>query len=321
MYRDKKQIALTFPNELGQYLDSDCPGFDFYTSKIRKWANGSRGCITSFEDKDNSWRKDFPDYEERDELRFVEFNTAVWGIDVSREEFVKFPIVAAGIIGYWIKQWNQNKRNISDIFNSYYDRKLNEYINRQQCHRIDAWDKKEIENEFVSKVHLKEELANIEISQAIMPYLVKKDQDCINQLVEEYLKWLKKIKRFGVVKIGNNQKPKNSQTNSTKKGKGRPSKNFKDFIKPDAPSCILEVLKEMLNGLTGKSAALIIKACVGWWINKPESKCVTDFFESVKYTAFNNAMKNESLFSKEDIEAKRKEIETKIMEKQRTNNL
>ena len=74
----------------------------------------------------------------------------------------------------------------------------------------------------------------------------------------------------------------------------------------------MQVLVKMMEGKKGKDAALIIKACTGYWIDSPENKSVVDRFPSVKSTSYNNAMGNPTLFSSEQIEKVRKEFELKL---------
>ena len=117
---------------------------------------------------------------------------------------------------------------------------------------------------------------------------------------------------------GNLQSEKNGRNKTKKKEKskiGRPrTKSFEYFIRRDAPQCFLNILEKMLDGKTGKAAAQIIKACIGYWIDKPTNKSVVEKFDSVKSTSFNTAMNNSSNFTDEIITKIRKEIECHILE-------
>ena len=111
----------------------------------------------------------------------------------------------------------------------------------------------------------------------------------------------------------NNRNSNNTDKGSRKKKTGRPkAKSFEEYIRKDAPEGFMQVLVKMMEGKKGKDAALIIKACTGYWIDSPENKSVVDRFPSVKSTSYNNAMGNPTLFSSEQIEKVRKEFELKL---------
>lgn len=113
-----------------------------------------------------------------------------------------------------------------------------------------------------------------------------------------------------------NNNSNNTNKGSKKKRTGRPkAKPFEEYIKKDAPEGFMHVLVEMMEGKKGKDAALIIKACTGYWIDSPENKSVVDRFPSVKSTSYNNAMGNPTLFSSEQIDNVRKEFELKLKRK------
>ena len=97
--------------------------------------------------------------------------------------------------------------------------------------------------------------------------------------------------------------------------KGRPkAKPFESFLKRDTPKCFMEILDDMLKGKKGQGAALIISACIDYWIITPTIQSVVNSFPSVKYSAFNEAMKKNTLFTNEQKEEIRKEIRSKIEE-------
>ena len=71
--------------------------------------------------------------------------------------------------------------------------------------------------------------------------------------------------------------------------KGRPSKQFEDFLLPNAPEGLMPVLEEMLNGKTGKAAFSIILAITDIYIDEPETKSVCRRFPSVKESSYEDA--------------------------------
>ncbi len=80
-----------------------------------------------------------------------------------------------------------------------------------------------------------------------------------------------------------------SSKNKQKK-RGRPcAKRFEDYLKPDAPPKIMDVLDELMKGKKGKEAARIIIAITDYYINKPSARSVCQRFPSVRYSAFHEA--------------------------------
>lgn len=80
-----------------------------------------------------------------------------------------------------------------------------------------------------------------------------------------------------------------SSKNKQKK-RGRPrAKRFEEYLMPDAPPKIMDVLDELMKGKKGKEAARIIIAITGYYIYEPGAKSVCQRFPSVRYSAFHEA--------------------------------
>lgn len=75
----------------------------------------------------------------------------------------------------------------------------------------------------------------------------------------------------------------------TPRKKGRPSKQFEDFLLPNAPEGLMPVLEEMLEGKTGKAAFSIILAITDIYIDEPETKSVCRRFPSIKESSYEDA--------------------------------
>ena len=80
-----------------------------------------------------------------------------------------------------------------------------------------------------------------------------------------------------------------SSKNKQKK-RGRPrAKRFEEYLMPDAPPKIMNVLEELMKGKKGKEAARIIIAITGYYIYEPGARSVCQRFPSVKCSAFHEA--------------------------------
>ena len=293
------------------YIDTACStlGCRFIT----RWANGEVGAIVKLNYNNVLYFVDYmynPGHGDIfDDIR---------QIHKIGEEEKACPIVASGIIAYWLIE-RQDDKSISQIFEEYYKMEENKYIEENKK-SLDAW-KRDLKLEFCKK-HLEQEQNMIKMSEKIFPYLDSKSIDLIKSLAENYLEYIQsqddKKKNENSDPITEEKiiiaeslydeqaeelhlpplKTNNKSAKSVGGKNGRPkAKPFEDYVKKDAPKVCMEVLEKMLEGKKGKKAALIIKACTGYWIDVPENKSVVDRFPSVKPTSFNNAMGNPSLFS------------------------
>ncbi len=72
--------------------------------------------------------------------------------------------------------------------------------------------------------------------------------------------------------------------------KGRKPKKFEDFIHKDAPKELMLVLEEMMKGTSGREALAIILSITDVHIDKPTNKSVCERFETVRETAYGEAV-------------------------------
>ena len=150
---------------------------------ITKWANGAAGSLVDIE---NEYVLRFVDYyykpgkdDDDDYWRKIHPKT---------EDELTCPVVAEGIVVFWLKYRNQN--NIAQIFEDYYDFCLQQYIKKEEK-SMDAWER-DLPREFAKGRHLKKELKRIEKSEAIYPYLDEKDVGVIKQLTNNYINFVRK---------------------------------------------------------------------------------------------------------------------------------
>ena len=95
---------------------------------ITKWQNGQVGEIV---DLQGNGVYLFIDYE-------TDANGNVWKKHLTEESELSCPIVASGIIAYWLSY--HDKKRIEDLFEGYYNRCLKAY---EQAHEKDA-DRKSV---------------------------------------------------------------------------------------------------------------------------------------------------------------------------------
>lgn len=155
---------------------------------IAHWANGKVGEIV--------------DLLGDNEYRFIEydFEPAVNGkphdihkIYLTPEEILGRPIVIKGVIGYWLHKQSSSNFRFDKFFEDYYYKCKKEYISKRG--KIpDSW-KFDMEQEFATSVHLREEVEKIEHSKAIIPFLRDEDNAMIRQVSENYIEFIKQKSR------------------------------------------------------------------------------------------------------------------------------
>ena len=163
-----------FADWMGSYTDL-CSSKKNYV--VCEWANGAYGSLKDY-DELFLRRLIIPEEPEWDIIRFVEhrWNPKETGAGLllkatlTEEEKKLCPIVAVGLVAYYIKQYSlENNRNINDIFEKYYDKCIKWY---EYTHHAtpNGW-KSIVPNDFPIK-HIKAELGNWEISKVLLPYLL-----------------------------------------------------------------------------------------------------------------------------------------------------
>ncbi len=189
----KKELSPYIHDKQGKSYDAGYSLCKLYIYSVCKWANGEHGSIVDFnelkEDIDEKGKPLYDIGETYDEYHFVrsELNLEN-GLTESEEK--SCPIVASGIVAYWIKQKNRSDHNNVRIFESYYKKMCDIYVDLQQCIYLDSWNKN-YEDKFKNGVHLEEEKKRIETSKALLNYLQGNNKDTIIRLMEQYLEFVK----------------------------------------------------------------------------------------------------------------------------------
>lgn len=147
------------------------------------WANGKYGAIVNHLD-DDVLR--FVDYYNNPDAK--EEENRIRKIHLSEEEELACPIVAAGIVVYWI-MYRNSSLGTKEIFENYYAKCLNRYIEKEKK-SLDACDRN-IPKEFAQRKHLQAELKRMEQSEAIYPYLKQEDIDQIKEMTNYYVKYVR----------------------------------------------------------------------------------------------------------------------------------
>jgi hypothetical protein len=178
------QFTNMFSNKLGRYYHLTRPIMGEY---ICPWKNGKYGLMI--------------DLYETDTLRFVEYHyepatedkaEVLKKLYYTQEEMKNCPIVAEGIIVYWMK-WccdNAFQYNTVQLYEDYYNKQYNDYEKWQQRY-FDYWKRSnKLPLEFAQK-HLSDEMRRIANSKILSQYLPEKDYKKINDLSNNYIGYVK----------------------------------------------------------------------------------------------------------------------------------
>lgn len=144
-------------------------------------------------------------------------------------------------------------------------------------------------------------LLSTEIGNTVQNHLLKKPIDC-NFIVDGENGTRRILKDFqSNIKTTDEKKLPSKQNKSTKRG--RQSKPFKEYLQNEDK---LHTLHSVMNGKTGKEAALAMKVAtqIGW-ITKPTFKAVTDEFGDIGNRSNYNKYINGDRFTKDEIEGMR----------------
>lgn len=183
-------ISYTTSEEIGKYFSISRP---IMGEHICPWANGDFGSMV--------------DIYESDTLRFIDY---YYELDshgnhknirikhLTDEDRKQCPIVAEGIVVYWMK-WccdNALQYDAAQLFDDYYDNCFKDY-ERWQSRRFDYWKHKpHLPLNFAIK-HLTDERKRIATSKALTPYLLDRDNELIKGLTENYIEYVKnKVKQL-----------------------------------------------------------------------------------------------------------------------------
>lgn len=160
--------------------------FDPTCRSLIHWANGKFGAMADL-NNDNVMRFVSYHYEPGTENSDDDMRK----IPLTKEDELTSPIVAEGIVVYWLKEYH-GKLSTAQIFNSYYDKKEKEYI-QQNEKALDGW-KRNFKMEFWEK-HLQQVQQQVIISENIYPFLKEEDVSKIKELEANYLEFVKSKKQ------------------------------------------------------------------------------------------------------------------------------
>lgn len=137
-----------------------------------QWANGLFGAIV---DVENNCIYRFVDY--------ILSGNSFRQKYLTDEEKISCPIVACGIVAFWIKYHKQ--LGIKQLFENYYNIKLSQYKLEHECDD-DAWNR-ELEEEFITRHCTKQEKNLIKLSEPILSYLSESDVQRIKSVAGQFL--------------------------------------------------------------------------------------------------------------------------------------
>lgn len=141
-----------------------------------KWKNGEVGEIVDIIG-DGSYR--FVDYAIEGDV--------IKKCYVSKEEELNCPIIATGIVGYWLH--NRDKFTIKPLFESYYSLKMSQY-EKEHENDNDAWNR-DLKKEFALCYHIPTEKKAIHSSEAIFKFLKEEDVQKIRNITKNYLLFIR----------------------------------------------------------------------------------------------------------------------------------
>lgn len=180
----------------GRYYSISTP---LYGELICPWENDKYGSMQDIYDSDT--------------LRFIEYyfeHSNDNNDDVllpkyhTKEEMMQAPIVADGIVVYWMK-WccdNSLQYDTAQLFDDYYDKNFNSY-ERWQKRSFDYWKRKDLIPLEFAKKHLTDEMRRIVNSKTLSQYLPEIDMEKIDALTKNYIEYVKdKVKQLKSASIG-----------------------------------------------------------------------------------------------------------------------
>ena len=154
---------------------------------ICPWENGEVGSMIDIYDSDT--------------LRFIDFEHDPNSEDpfaglqrrhLTEDEMKQCPIVAEGIIVFWIKccEAHAFQYDAAQLFDDYYEKCFQDY-ERWKQRSFDYWKHKESLPLAFAKKHLADEMRRIANSKALSEFLPANDNEQIRQLTENYIEYVK----------------------------------------------------------------------------------------------------------------------------------
>ena len=183
-------------NKIECLLDMIPQASHFYYHFRGCWANGKEGTIT--DSTGHGIYRFFPS------IKDTEGNLIDAEIDY--DDYVTNPIVAMGIIGYWLHYrinndrlasyttWTKEneRKNTLKIFTDYTEDKLNQYIELEQ-NSPSSW-RRDLKKEFYMDFIIRNEKPLNEKTQALMEYITPSDQQQVKDVIAEYMLFLEEKK-------------------------------------------------------------------------------------------------------------------------------
>lgn len=150
---------------------------------ITRWANNTVGSLVDMQNNNVLRFIDYyyePDKKDKDEVLRKNHT--------SEESEQQCPIVAEGIVVYWLKYRNQ--KGIQQIFEEYYNQCMQRYV-RENERMLNACERN-LPREFAKRWHLTYEMGRIDKSEAIYSYLNEADVREIKKLTDYYVNYIRK---------------------------------------------------------------------------------------------------------------------------------
>lgn len=193
------------------------------------WANGKKGSIS--------------DSNGHGVYRFYPFikdeNGNQIDAEIDFDDYATNPVVAMGIIGYWLHYRKNNDRlasyttwtkederkNTLKIFTDYTEDKLNQYIEREQ-YSPSSW-RRDLKKEFYMDFIIRNEEPLNEKTQALMEYITPSDQQQVKEVITEYMLFLEEKRK----EYKYNSSERKFSPNAGNKRKPKVPKNTNFFTK------------------------------------------------------------------------------------------
>lgn len=183
-------------NKVISLLDNIPQPSHLYTY-LARWANGKEGSIT--DSNGQGIYRFFPMKRDDNGNRIDE--------PIDFKDYETNPIVAIGIIGYWLHyRKNKNRlasyttwtkddkhKNMHQIFADYTEDKLKQYAEREND-APDSW-RRDLEQEFYTKFIIHNEKPLNKQSEALFEYITPDDRQMVKDVMKEYMHYLQDKKK------------------------------------------------------------------------------------------------------------------------------
>jgi hypothetical protein len=165
---------------------------------LERWANGKEGSIT--DSNGHGVYRFFPMKRDANGNRIDE--------QTNFDDYETNPIVATGIIGYWLHYRRNNNRlasyttwtkederkNTLKIFTDYTEDQLKQYIDREQD-APNGW-RRDLEREFYTEFIIRNEKPLNKQTEALMEYITPSDRQMVRDVMAEYMLFLEEKRKL-----------------------------------------------------------------------------------------------------------------------------